>query len=101
MHGHKSKFIKKVFQVSKQEKFPKGGRRFLKVKKVGGEEEAILKHKVKARDKDHLTNKKLILDIMSQYRIPILWIRTKQAKIIKNLLRKPSFKGIKSSQKLG
>ena len=36
---------------------------------MGGDEETILKHKVKARDKNHLTNKKPILDIMSQYRI--------------------------------
>ena len=58
---------------------------------MGGEEENILKHKVKVRDKNHLTNKKPILDIMSQYRILILWIETKQA----------NFKCIKSSQKLG
>ena len=38
---------------------------------MGGEEETILKHKVKAKDKDHLTNKKPKLDIMSQDRIPI------------------------------
>ena len=62
---------------------------------MGGEEETILKHKVKAKDKDHLTDKKPKLDIMSQDRIPILWIETKQAKIL-NL-----FKCIKSSQKLG
>ena len=67
---------------------------------MGGEEETILKHKVKARDKDHLTNKKPILDIMSQNRILILWIETKQAKII-GFLREPNFKCIKSSQKLG
>ena len=46
---------------------------------MGGEEEAILNHKVKARDKNHLTNKKPILDTMSQNRILILWIETKQA----------------------
>ena len=62
---------------------------------MGGEEETILKHKVKAKDKDHLTNKKPKLDIMSQDRIPILWIETKQAKIL------DLFKCIKSSQKLG
>ena len=67
---------------------------------MGGEEETILKHKVKARDKNHLTNKKPILDITSQNRIPILWIETKQAKIL-DLLRKPNFKCIKSLQKLG
>ena len=39
---------------------------------MGGDEETILKHKVKAMDKNHLTNKKPILDIMSQYKIPIL-----------------------------
>ena len=55
MHGPKSKFIMKVFQVQKQEEFSKGGRIFLKLKKIGGVEEAILKHKVKAKDKDHLT----------------------------------------------
>ena len=47
---------------------------------MGGEEEAILKHKVKSRDKNHLTNKKPILDIMSQDRIPIPWIETTKAK---------------------
>ena len=46
---------------------------------MGGEEETILKHNVKAKDKNHLTNKKPKLDIMSQDRIPILWIETKQA----------------------
>ena len=87
----------KVVQVQKkQEEFSKGERRFLKLKKMGGEEEAILKHKVKARDKNHLTNKKPILDIMSQDRILILWIETKQAKIL-NLLRELNFKCIKSS----
>ena len=101
MHGPKSKFIMKMFQVSKQEEFfLKGGRRFLKLKKMGGEEETILKHKVKAMDKNHLTNKEPKFDIMSQDIIPILWIETKQAKII-NLLREPNFKCIKSSQKLG
>ena len=62
---------------------------------MGGEEEAILKHKVKSRDKNHLTNKKPILDTMSQDRIPILWIETKQAKIL------DLFKCNKASQKLG
>ena len=52
-----------------------------------GEEETILKHKVKAKDKN-------------QDRIPILWIEIKQAKIL-DLLREPNFKCIKSSQKLG
>ena len=61
---------------------------------MGGEEEAILKHKVKAKDKDHLTNKNPKLGIMSQDRIPILWSETKQAKIL------DLFKFIKSSQKL-
>ena len=41
---------------------------------MGGDEETILKHKVKAREKNHLTNKKIILDIISQDRIPTLWI---------------------------
>ena len=49
---------------------------------MGGEEETILKHKVIAKNKDHLTNKKPKLDIMSQDRILILWIETKQAKIL-------------------
>ena len=72
----------------------------MKLEKMGGEEEAILKHKVKAKYKNHLTNKKPILDIMSQYRIPILRIENKQAKIL-DLLREPNFKCFKSSQKLG
>ena len=73
---------------------------FLKLKKMGGDEGTILKHKVKAREKNHLTNKKTTLDTMSQYRILILWIETKQAKIL-NLLRIPNFICIMSSQKLG
>ena len=59
----------------------------MKLKKMVGEEGTILKHKVKAREKNLITNKKPTLDTMSQCRIPILWIETKQAKII-NLLRK-------------
>ena len=51
----------------------------MKLKKMGGEEEVILKHKVKAKDKDHLTKNKSKLGIMRQDRIPILWIETKQA----------------------
>ena len=47
---------------------------------MAGEEGTILKHKVKARDKNHLTNKKPILDIMSQDRILIPWIETNQVK---------------------
>ena len=47
---------------NKQE-FSKRGRRFLKLKKLGGEEETILKHKVKSRDENHLTNKKQTLDL--------------------------------------
>ena len=75
MNGPKSKFIVKAVQVlGKQERFLKGGRRFLKIKKMGGDEETILKHKVKAREKNHLTNKKPTFDTMSQWRIPILWI---------------------------
>ena len=93
MHGPKSKFIMKMVQVSKQE-FSEGERRFLKLKKMGGVEETILKHKVKAKDKDHLTNKKPKLDIMSQDRISVLWIETKLAKIL------DLFKCIKSSRKL-
>ena len=49
---------------------------------MGGEEETILKHKVKDKDKDHLTNQKPQHDILSQDRIPILWIETKQEKIL-------------------
>ena len=45
MHGPKSKFIMKVVQVSKQEEFSKGGRIFFKLKKMGGEEETILKNR--------------------------------------------------------
>ena len=67
---------------------------------MGGEEGTILKHKVKARDKNHLTNKKQKHDIMSQDEVPILWIETKQTNIL-DLLRVPNFKCIKSSQKLG
>ena len=62
---------------------------------MGGDEGIILKHKVKSRDKNHLTNKKPILDIMIQDIIPIIWIETKKAKIL------DLFKCIKSSQKLG
>ena len=54
----------------------------MKLKKMRGEEETILKHKVKARDKNHLIKKKPILDIMSQDRILIIWIEAKQAKIL-------------------
>ena len=64
---------------------------------MGGEEETILKHKVKARDKNHQTKNKPIVDIMSQDRIPILWIETKQEKIL-DLLRELNFKCIKSSK---
>ena len=39
---------------------------------MGGDEGTILKHNVKDRDKNHLTNKKPILDIMSQDKIPFL-----------------------------
>ena len=42
---------------------------------MGGEEEAILKHKVKAKDKDHLTNKKPKLEIMSRDRIPFFGLK--------------------------
>ena len=47
---------------------------------MGGDEGTILKQ-VKAREKNRLTNKEPTLDIMSQCRIPILWIETKQALI--------------------
>ena len=56
MHGPKSKFIMKAVQVSKQEEFSKGGRS-LKLKKIGEDEGTILKHKIKAREKNRLTNK--------------------------------------------
>ena len=82
MQGPKSKFIMKVFKFQNKKSFQKKGEDFLKLKMMGGEEETILKHKVKARYKNHLTNKKPILDIMSQDRILNLWIETKQAKIL-------------------
>ena len=47
---------------------------------MGGEEEIILKHKVKAKDKNHLTNKKPKLDIMSQDRIPFLGLKPSKQK---------------------
>ena len=55
--------------------------------------------RVKAKEEKRLTNKKPILDIMGQDRIPILRIETKKAKIL-DLLRESNFKCIKSSQKL-
>ena len=78
MYGPKSKFIVKAVQVWKQEDFSKGGRRFLKLNKMEGDEEIILKHKVKVKEKNRITNKKPTLGIMSQDRIPILCIETKQ-----------------------
>ena len=69
----------------------------MKLKKMGGEEETILKHKRKDKDKNHLTNKKPILDIMRQDRIPIPWIETNQAIKILDLLREPNFMCVKSS----
>ena len=78
MHGPKSKFIMKVVQVLKQEEFSKRREKILKLKKIGGDEGTILKHKVKAKEENHLTNMKPILDIIIQCRIPILWIETKQ-----------------------
>ena len=54
----------------KKEGFEKD-EKVLKMKNGVGDEEAILKHKVKARDKNHLTNNKPILDIMSQDKILI------------------------------
>ena len=42
IHKAKSKFIMKALQVRKQEEFWKGGRRFLKLKKMRGEEETII-----------------------------------------------------------
>ena len=81
----------KVVQGQKQEEFSKGGGRFLELKKMGGEEETILKHKLKAKEKNDLTNNKPTLDIKSQCRISILWIETKQVKIL-NLLGIPSLR---------
>ena len=52
MHGPKSKFIMKVVQVLKQEEFLKGGSRFLKLNKMGGDEEINIKYKEKAREKE-------------------------------------------------
>ena len=63
MHGPKSKFILKMVQVRKQKEFLKGGIRFLKLKKIRGDEGIILKYKVKAKDKKDLTNKNPTLDI--------------------------------------
>ena len=90
----------KCFKFRNKKCFLKGGRRFLRLKKMGGDEGTILKHKVKAKENNRLTNKKSTLDIRSQCRILILWIETKKEKILK-LSIKPSFKGNKSSQKLG
>ena len=87
MHGPKSKFIMKMVQVSKQEEFSKGGRRFLKLKKMGGDKWTILKHKIKAREKNHLTKKKPILDIMSRDIIPIPWIENQSSKNTRPLER--------------
>ena len=72
----------------------------MKLNKMGGDEGATLNHKVKAREKNSLTNKEPTLDAMSHCRISILWIETKQAKIL-NLLRIPNLKCIKSSQRFG
>ena len=60
--------------------------KILKLKKMGGDEGTILKHKVKAREKKCLTNKKPTFDMISQYRIPILWID--QARKDTNTLKK-------------
>ena len=38
---------------------------------MGGDEGTILRHKIKAREKSHLTNKKPTIDTTSQCRIPI------------------------------
>ena len=43
---------------------------------MGGDEETILKYKLKDKEKNHLTKKNPTLDIMSKDRIPILWIET-------------------------
>ena len=42
MHGPKSEFIMKAVRVKKTRSFLKGGRRFWKLKKIGGDEGAIL-----------------------------------------------------------
>ena len=49
---------------------------------MGGDEGTILKHNVKDKEKNDLTNKKSTLDIRSQCRIPILWIKIEQAKVL-------------------
>ena len=67
---------------------------------MGGDEGTILKHKVRARENNRLTNKKPTLDIWSQCRIHILRIETKKAKIL-NIFKIPNFICIKSSKKLG
>ena len=54
----------------------------MKLKKIGGDEGTILNQKVKAKEKNDLTNKKSTLDIRSQCRIHILLIKTKKAKIL-------------------
>ena len=52
--GPKSKFIVKAIQFRGQKEFGKGWRRFLKLKKIGGDEGIILRHKVKANEKNDL-----------------------------------------------
>ena len=67
---------------------------------MGGDEGTILKHKVKSKEENRLTNTKPKLDILSQCRILIIWIETKQVKIL-DLLRRPNFQCIKSLKKIG
>ena len=55
----------KWFKFKNKKSFQKEGEDFLKLKKMGGDEGTILKHKVKAREKNRLTNKKPTLDTMS------------------------------------
>ena len=71
--------MKAVLVFKKTKKILKEGwEDFWKLKKMGGDEGTILKHKVKAKEEKRLTNIKPILDIMSQCKIPILWSETKQ-----------------------
>ena len=72
----------KMVQVSKQEEyfFLKRRENIFEIKEDGRRRRGYLKHKVKARDKNHLTNKKPKLDIMIQDIILIPWIETNQAK---------------------
>ena len=47
---------------------------------MGGVEGTIIKHKVKAKKKNNLTNKKLTLDIMSQLELPSFGLKSNKQK---------------------